>query len=262
MLKTRILSALAGIPLIVFCIWQGGWFCRGLFLLIGLCAVNEMQNIISKRGVNNFKVLPYILFLIIFLAPVLEVYDNLSVILFLLLTSLVFVFVYPRTDVTDMAICFWMPIYVGFLLSYILKIQVLSSSFYLLLLAFIVTWCSDIGGYMFGRLWGKHKLIPQLSPKKTWEGCAGGLFLTALGCVLFNFLFSGFIFNYKYALILGVAGSIAAQLGDLVMSGVKRTFKVKDSGSLIPGHGGVLDRFDSFFLVLPVIYYFYRFLNL
>ncbi|MDR1160581.1 MAG: phosphatidate cytidylyltransferase [Syntrophomonadaceae bacterium] len=264
MLKTRILSALVGIPLIIFFIWRDGWFCRGLFLLIGLGIVKEMQNIISKRGVSNFKILPYVLFIIIFFAPILDVYANLSVVLFLLLTSLVFVIAYPGTDMKDMALCFWMPVYAGFLLSYILKIQFLNSSFYLLLLTFIITWCSDIGGYIFGRLLGKHKLAPRLSPKKTWEGCLGCLFLTVLGCVLFNFFAAGLIFNYSYAyaVVLGVTGSMAAQLGDLMISGVKRTFKVKDSGSLIPGHGGVLDRFDSFLLVLPVVYYFYMFINL
>ena len=162
---------------------------------------------------------------------------------------------YPRRTVVDLCLSFSGPIYIGFLLSYTLLIISAEHSFYLLLLAFLIAWSSDVGGYVFGRLWGKRKMAPGISPNKTWAGFTGAIVLTVLVCSVFFALAPGLPFVYLYAALLGIVGSIAAQLGDLMMSGVKRTFQVKDTGSLIPGHGGVLDRFDSFILVLPVVYY-------
>ena len=116
---------------------------------------------------------------------------------------------------------------------------------------FTLIWSSDGFAYFAGRMFGKHKMAPKISPKKTWEGFAGGVICT---------LILGFFIEQKMPelrgnwIIIGLLVSIFAPLGDLVESQLKRTFGVKDSGNIIPGHGGVLDRLDSFILCVPVIY--------
>lgn len=119
---------------------------------------------------------------------------------------------------------------------------------------FVLIWSSDTFAYIAGRLFGKHKMAPIISPKKTWEGFAGGVILTLL--------FSFFVEKYYPELrgnwmIVGLLVSIFAPLGDLVESQLKRSFGVKDSGNIIPGHGGVLDRLDSFIICAPVIYLYF-----
>lgn len=119
---------------------------------------------------------------------------------------------------------------------------------------FILIWSSDSFAYLAGRLFGKHKMAPKISPKKTWEGFIGGVLLTLI--------FSYFIeqkFGYLRGnwMIVGFLVATFAPLGDLVESQLKRTFGVKDSGNIIPGHGGILDRLDSFMICAPVVYLYF-----
>lgn len=119
---------------------------------------------------------------------------------------------------------------------------------------FVLIWSSDSFAYFSGRMFGKHKMAPKISPKKTWEGFAGG--------VIFTLLLGFFIEQKMHELrgnwiLVGFLISIFAPLGDLIESQLKRTFGVKDSGNIIPGHGGVLDRLDSFILCAPVIYLYF-----
>ena len=119
---------------------------------------------------------------------------------------------------------------------------------------FILIWSSDTFAYLVGKFFGKHKMAPKISPKKTWEGYAGGVVLTLV--------FSYFIEQYQPQLrgnwmVVGFLIAAFAPLGDLVESQLKRTFGVKDSGNIIPGHGGVLDRLDSFLICVPVVYLYF-----
>ena len=130
-----------------------------------------------------------------------------------------------------------------------------NSSFSLeVFMLFVLIWSSDTFAYLTGKFFGKHKMAPRISPKKTWEGFAGGVVLT---------LILGF-FVEKYMpelrgnwMIVGLLVSIFAPLGDLVESQLKRNFAVKDSGSILPGHGGILDRLDSFIICAPVVYLYF-----
>lgn len=121
-------------------------------------------------------------------------------------------------------------------------------------LLFVLIWSSDSFAYFTGRLFGKHKMAPKISPKKTWEGFAGGVFFT---------LILGYFIEQKFPdlrgnwMIVGFLVSVFAPIGDLVESQLKRTFGVKDSGNIIPGHGGVLDRLDSFIIAAPVVYLYF-----
>ncbi len=119
---------------------------------------------------------------------------------------------------------------------------------------FILIWSSDTFAYFTGKFFGKHKMAPKISPKKTWEGFGGGVILT---------LVAGFFVEQYYPelrgnwIIVGFLVSVFAPLGDLVESQLKRTFGVKDSGNIIPGHGGILDRLDSFIICVPVVYLYF-----
>ncbi len=119
---------------------------------------------------------------------------------------------------------------------------------------FILIWSSDSFAYFAGRLFGKHKMAPKISPKKTWEGFAGGVLLTL---ILGYFIESNFPELRGNWMFVGFLVSIFAPLGDLVESQLKRTFGVKDSGNIIPGHGGILDRLDSFIICVPVVYLYF-----
>lgn len=119
-----------------------------------------------------------------------------------------------------------------------------------------IAFLSDTGAYAFGRLWGKHKLYPAVSPGKTWEGAVGGLVGANLATIGFGSLLLVPELSLGKAVALGVLGSLAGQVGDLFESMLKRSHGVKDSGSLLPGHGGMLDRVDALLFVGPVVYYF------
>lgn len=119
-----------------------------------------------------------------------------------------------------------------------------------------IAFLSDTGAYAFGRLWGKHKLYPAVSPGKTWEGSLGGLVGANVATVGFGHFFLLPELSLGHAVVLGVLGSLAGQVGDLFESMLKRSHGVKDSGNLLPGHGGMLDRVDALLFVGPVVYYF------
>ena len=145
-------------------------------------------------------------------------------------------------------------VYIGFMFAYILLLRFISSEnglFYLIFTTF-VTWADDTAAYFIGVKFGKHKLSPRISPKKTVEGSFGGL---AGGVVTAFFLATLFQEPLFFFGILGAIVVIAGQFGDLIESIIKRNAGVKDSGSFLPGHGGVLDRFDSLLLSAPVVYY-------
>ena len=126
---------------------------------------------------------------------------------------------------------------------------------YFILIPFVLAFLSDTGAYFAGRAFGKHKLAPVISPKKTVEGVFGGVFGAIVGMMLYCLVlqhFFNFRVNYIFALIYGVIGSAAAVFGDLCFSVIKRQTGIKDYGNLIPGHGGILDRFDSMVVVAPL----------
>lgn len=125
-----------------------------------------------------------------------------------------------------------------------------------LLYALFIVWLTDSGAYMIGRKLGRHKLAPHISPNKTWEGSVGGTVVATIVVSVFWYFFPFGGHSLTTMVILTLIFSIVGQLGDLVESALKRYYGVKDSGKILPGHGGILDRFDSLLLVLPVIHLF------
>ena len=139
----------------------------------------------------------------------------------------------------------------------VVNIRYMENGNYFYLLIFIGAWVCDTFAYFTGRFLGKHKLIPAISPKKTIEGAIGGIIFTMGAFALYGFILrSAFDFEMSYIelIIMGLVVAIVSQIGDLVASAVKRQYEIKDYGFLFPGHGGVLDRFDSVMLVSPFLF--------
>jgi len=175
----------------------------------------------------------------------------------LFLFLLVFLFAYPRYSLADTAVSYAGLLYVSGSLSHLMLLRFVPEwGFSLLLYSLISTWVNDTAAYLGGLSWGKRKLCPGLSPAKTWEGALSGL-----AGVLVTSLTVGprlLPLDAWHLAVLGVLAAAAGQAGDLIESGMKRMAGAKDSGHFLPGHGGILDRFDSLFLVGPVVYYFWR----
>ena len=149
-------------------------------------------------------------------------------------------------------------IYIGVMYSFIILLRQKDNGLYYCLYLVSVVWTNDIFAYLIGKPLGKHKLSPALSPKKSVEGSLAAILGAGLMSANLHYLID---FTIPQAVFLGVAISIFAQLGDFIESLLKRTYKVKNSGSLLPGHGGMLDRMDSFILTFPLFYYFLLFLG-
>lgn len=180
-------------------------------------------------------------------------------ILFLLVTMTIYVFSFPKFKSEHATLAFFGLFYVAVMLSYIYQVRVMEGGAFLVWLSFIGSWGSDTCAYLVGRKIGKHKMAPILSPKKSVEGLVAGI----LGAALIGFLYATFTKQYiegfsnpqlTFTLIGGCSAAISV-VGDLAASAIKRNHEVKDYGSLIPGHGGVLDRFDSIIFTAPIVYY-------
>ncbi|NLN88408.1 MAG: phosphatidate cytidylyltransferase [Syntrophomonadaceae bacterium] len=256
MLKTRLLTAAVGIPFLIGMAYLGGVYWQVLVGLLAAVALLEFLAMMRSKGFHPCIVSAILLAAVILFRIQLAPYLPGLFLAGLLLMIIGLVLTYPQRNINDLALSLFGSVYSGFFFSYALALGSTDGAFYLLLLVFILTWASDVGGYFFGRMWGKHKLAPRLSPGKTTEGSAGAIVLTILAACLCQYLPGNDYPQGSVLLVMAVAVSIAAQLGDLLESSIKRFFAVKDSGRLLPGHGGVLDRFDSFMLVCPVIYYF------
>ena len=183
----------------------------------------------------------------------------LMLIIYLLLIMTVYVLSYPKYNTDQITIVFFSLFYVAIMLSYIYRTRMLEGGAYLVWLIFISAWGSDTCAYLVGSRIGKHKMTPKLSPKKSIEGLFGGI----IGAALIGFIFAT-IFKNQIAgvthpqlayTIIGGCGSIISQIGDLAASAIKRNHEIKDYGKLIPGHGGVLDRFDSIIYTAPIVFY-------
>jgi len=183
------------------------------------------------------------------------------------LTLLMFVYVirFPKYTIEQIAIAFLALFYVGVMLSYIYQIRNLEDGALIIWLVFIGSWGSDTCAYCIGMLFGKHKVTPKLSPKKSLEGCIAGV----VGAALIAFIYATCIKGQLSDLsnpqlilpIIAAASSVISQMGDLAASAIKRNHNIKDYGRLIPGHGGILDRFDSIIVTAPIVYYLALFLK-
>ena len=162
-----------------------------------------------------------------------------------------------KVRIEMIALCYVAGAIVPFLLSALIRILAMTTGRYVILVPFVVAFMSDGGAYFAGLKFGKHKLAPVVSPNKTIEGAVGGLVAAMAGMLIYAIVldlgFPQFRVNYGIALLYGLIGSAAGVFGDLCFSIIKRQTGIKDYGNLIPGHGGVLDRFDSLMMVAPLM---------
>jgi phosphatidate cytidylyltransferase len=160
-----------------------------------------------------------------------------------------------KTPVAQMGYCLLSGLVLPFLLSALLRLRVMPQGRALLLIPFIMAYCSDTGAYFIGVCFGKHKMCPIISPKKSWEGFFGGIAVAVLVMLAYAFVLTrttDLQVSFVLALVYGFVGALGSVFGDLMMSVIKRQVGIKDYGKLIPGHGGILDRFDSVLITAPL----------
>jgi len=252
---TRILIGIIGIPLIILLSYLGGiWFLAFCLIVSSLC-LWEFFSLFEKSSVFPLKTLAliisaFILILFFIMGPQ-SLYCFLPVII---LTSAVEFFRKIKMNPGNVIVaCFG---YLYITLPFIF-LNEMNKNYHLVLYLFILIWASDTLGFFGGKFFGRHRLT-TISPKKTVEGSIIAFSSTVLVSLAFSLLVKNFI-SIGDAVIVGVLTGIASQLGDIFESLLKRTNDIKDSSKIIPGHGGVLDRFDSLLFVIPVVYAYFNF---
>lgn len=254
MLHLRVLSALIGIPVILLAAWHGDWALWLLTSAIYIIASLEITIMLQGLGLKPSRgiILSGGLFLLASAYLYNDEFLAAGFVLVVLFNLLSMVLLYPRTTPLDVFGNLAATFYIGNIIFFFL-IRDLVDGWIWIILLLTATWASDTFAYFTGRAIGKHKLAPLLSPKKTIEGAIGGV----LGSVIICYIFAQTVqsFNTLPLLLIGVLIGVASLLGDLMESAIKRQAGVKDSGQIIPGHGGFLDRFDSILFTAPLVYY-------
>lgn len=258
-MNQRYIGALVLVPLMFF-ILLGGYFLKAAIIFLALGGLYEFYKVIKVKGYRPIELVGYILCIGYYIYIGLGIDLKVVVGVFLLVVFLMMIIPVLNTEINfiDIALTILPWFYVVIFFSFILFIDEMNNGTYLLWLIFISSWSCDTLAYYFGRAFGKHKLIPKVSPKKTIEGSLGGLLGSVIGCTLYGIVISRYgvdIELYHY-MAIGVLGGVFGQLGDLVASSIKRYTGVKDYSNLIPGHGGILDRFDSILFVAVVVFYY------
>lgn len=178
---------------------------------------------------------------------------------YILLILAIYVITYPKFRDVDVMAAVLAFFYVTVMLSYVYQIRVLKHGLVLVVMIFVCSWINDTCAYFVGVLFGKHKMAPQLSPKKSIEGLIGGIAGATIIATVYGIFFSKYVYELNNAPLIfavtGALGAVIAVIGDLAASAIKRNNDVKDYGKLIPGHGGIMDRFDSIIFTAPIIYY-------
>jgi len=272
MLKKRIITALVGIPLLAAAVWFDEplpWF-TVLVVIWGLLAILEFYRLVATSKVPPLTYFGLIWTLLFILSrnsdllSILEPHFDLNLLTPLLLTSavmlsLIWLLLRAQKEKTFISWAWTMAgiLYVGWLLSYLVALRGLDDGRNWLFFALFITFASDSAAFLIGKTLGRHHLAPQVSPNKTWEGAIGGI----IGAVIASLFFIlptplNLQLSWGQAMLLGLLVSIFGQLGDLVESLFKRNMGVKESGRLIPGHGGFLDRMDSVVFAGIVVYYY------
>lgn len=258
-----VIRLLSGIVLLVISIVTG--ICGGNLLLamVGIISIlgqYELYRVIQLEK-TSIAIVGYLstIILDIMLAGNNGISALATIILMLIILMIIYVFAYPKYRYEQISMIFVGFLYISVMLSFIYHVRMEENGIYTVWLIYIAAWGSDTCAYCVGMLFGKHKLPTQLSPKKSIEGCIGGI----VGATIIGFVYGIIVKNYVSGLdyvqiqfaVMGGVGAILSQIGDLAASAIKRNFNKKDYGTIIPGHGGILDRFDSIIFTAPIIYF-------
>ncbi|MEW6573028.1 MAG: phosphatidate cytidylyltransferase [Bacillota bacterium] len=247
----RVTSAVAGIPVLVLAAWWGGWLLLLLVSALYLTGVREMLRLLSGVGLKPRYILGYLCGFILIAAAYSPKGGYPEALIYcMIVCTLPLVFLFPRYTPPEAGVTFLCVAYLS-LFFYLYFIRLLPDGFYWLMLALVTTWSFDTAAFFVGRRFGRQRMTPNLSPGKTVEGLCAGLIGSSVAAGVFAFWLP---FNPLLLSLFGLILGGVCQVGDLVFSAVKRATGQKDAGCLIPGHGGVLDRFDSLLLSAPVVY--------
>ena len=253
-MKQRIMTAIVGVPILLLLMYLGGAPFAFFVFVLGTVATHELYTMAKGRHQILFAPVLFGVWAM-FLCSWLGVSNWLT--LGILITfCLVFghaVFHFPEFDVVDIAVNFMALIYIGWTLSHLILLGNMDNGRVLVFMAFLAMWANDSGAYFIGTWFGKRRPWGAISPKKSVEGTIGGIIITCIALLLMNLYFD--LMPAIAPVFIGVAVAIIGLIGDLMESMLKRYYGVKDSGKILPGHGGFLDRFDSVMLAAPMMYY-------
>ena len=266
MFKTRLLSGIVLVALLLLLIIPGGNFTFGFTLIISVIGLFELYRVFeiekSLPGIIGY-IATVCYYALLFLRNKIGIMSELIIglfVIFLIALLASMVFSYPKYSAAKIMAAFFSVLYVAVMLSYIYQTrEFIGNGQYIVWLIFLCSWGCDTCAYCVGKLLGKHKMSPVLSPKKSVEGAIGGV----VGAMLLTALYSYIFMNQMeltvreiilLAIVSGV-GALISMIGDLAASAIKRNYDIKDYGKIIPGHGGIMDRFDSVIITAPIIYY-------
>ncbi len=265
MLRDRVLVTAVLLPIGLVLVYLGGYFYFGLIaLMVGLAAW-EFGNLFWAGGYQPARYLIVLGVLAFLIGRYWAGFASSDwVLAFFILISMVYhLIAFERgrdQAATDFAITLAGGLYLGWLGAYLISIRTLPNGMWWFLLALPSVWAADSAAYFYGRKFGKHKMVPRLSPKKSWEGYIAGIFGGVFIGTLFAYLISfqtppGSGFTLLNGAIMGLVMSIFPTLGDLGESMIKRQVGIKDSSNILPGHGGLFDRIDSWLWGAVISYY-------
>ena len=256
MFKTRLISGILLVIAALLTIISGGYVLFFTLLCISLIGMQELYKAmgIHEDRTGLLEIVGYLGAVLYYISLLLgfESYGLMAVLVSLILVMFVYVFTYPKYHANQVMAAFFGVVYVAVMLSFILMTRNLPDGKFIVWLIFLCSWGCDTCAYCVGMLIGKHKMAPVLSPKKSVEGGVGGVVGAALLGVIYAAATQGPM--VEYAVICGI-GALISMVGDLAASAIKRNQGIKDYGKLIPGHGGILDRFDSVIFTAPIIYF-------
>jgi phosphatidate cytidylyltransferase len=265
MLSQRVKAALIFVPLVLTLIYIGGWVFNLFIAVVLLLAAYEFIQLFTRIGYKpSFLAASAVILLIVIQRWFFgEKYSGVFLTLLLTLVIIVALIAYERGEkdpAINMAIHLAVGVYLGWVGSFFILLRAMPEGLGWLLTTLPATWIADSGAYFIGRWIGKQKMAPRLSPGKTWAGLLGGIITGSLSGILLLLLWRavGFLAvdtPLWQGLVVGIVVSCLSPLGDLFISLFKRTANVKDTGNLIPGHGGVLDRIDTWIWAGMLGYY-------
>lgn len=257
MFKTRLISGILLVIVALLTICSGDIILLATLLSVSVIGMQELYKVMGVRQ-DKFNLLELTGYFAIALYYVLmyfgvDIAGELVILVSLILFMCVYVFTYPKYEAKQIMSALFGLIYVGVMLSFVYQTRMIENEGHILVwLIFICSWGCDTCAYCVGMLIGKHKMAPVLSPKKSIEGAVGGVVGAALLGIAYAAIFDANVLAYA---IICAVGALISMVGDLAASAIKRNQNIKDYGTLIPGHGGILDRFDSVIFTAPIIYF-------
>ena len=263
MFKTRLISGIILVIIALATIISGSWILFFTLLVVSLIGMRELYKVmkVSDEHITVLELVGYLGAVLYYIAMKSDFgsYGTMAIIISMILILFVYVFGYPKYRAEQVMAAFFGVIYVAVMLSFIYLTRSLPDGKFLVWLIFLCSWGCDTCAYCVGVLIGKHKMAPKLSPKKSIEGAVGGVVGAALLAIIYGFVFKDAMGCTTQTIwfMAGICavGALISMVGDLTASAIKRFFDIKDYGHLIPGHGGIMDRFDSMIITAPIIYF-------